>query len=281
MHNHTVEISDGNRFEFGSNWSSFLGKLNEDRILLAEESLKKALNVETLKGLKFLDAGSGSGLFSLAARRMGATVVSFDYDPQSVACTKHLKDTFFNGDESWVISEGSVLDISFLKSLGTFDIIYSWGVLHHTGSMWKAINNCFSLMSDNGKIFIALYNDAGPLSKRWKKIKAIYCKYKALRPVLLTYAFLTMRSGWLVRGILQGDPLKRFREYGLTSRGMSAWHDLVDWVGGYPYEYAKPEEIFNFAHAKKFTLEYLTTKGGALGCNEYVFSAPQRHTENI
>jgi 2-polyprenyl-6-hydroxyphenyl methylase/3-demethylubiquinone-9 3-methyltransferase len=178
-----------------------------------------------------------------------------------------------------VVSEGSVLDTSFLKSLGKFDIIYSWGVLHHTGSMWDAINNTFSLIDDNGKIFIALYNDAGPLSNRWKKIKAIYCKYRVLRPALLMYAFLTMRSGWLIRGLMQGDIFKKFREYGLKSRGMSAWHDLVDWVGGYPYEYAKPEDIFNYAYSKGFTLQFLTTKGGALGCNEYVFSAPKQLNE--
>jgi 2-polyprenyl-3-methyl-5-hydroxy-6-metoxy-1,4-benzoquinol methylase len=275
MQNHTVEIKSGERFEFGSNWASFLDQLNEDRILLAEDSLKNALGLDNLKGLKFLDAGSGSGLFSLAAKRMGATVVSFDYDPQSVGCTKLLKNKFFNNDESWMITEGSVLDIAFLKSLGTFDIIYSWGVLHHTGSMWEAINNCFSLINNDGKIFIAIYNDAGFLSSYWKKIKTIYCKYKILRPVLLAYAFLTMRSGWLIRGLMQGDLFKKFREYRLKSRGMSAWHDLVDWVGGYPYEYSKPEDIFNYAHKKGFILQFLTTKGGTLACNEFVFKAPK------
>lgn len=55
------------------------------------------------------------------------------------------------------------------------------------------------------------------------------------------------------------------------NRGMSVWHDLVDWVGGYPFEVAKPEEIFDFYRTKGFTLVRLKTCGGGLGCNEYVF----------
>ncbi len=51
--------------------------------------------METLAGNSFLDVGSGSGLFSLAAMRLGADRVhSFDYDPQSVGCTKELKRRF-------------------------------------------------------------------------------------------------------------------------------------------------------------------------------------------
>src|SRR5213076_551237 len=129
------------RFAFGRNWARFLRHLNEDRILAAETSLCSMLELKSLEGKAFLDIGSGSGLFSLAARRLGARVHSFDYDSQSVACTSELKRRYFADDADWTIEEGSALDADYLKSLGTFDVVYSWGVLHHTGQMWQALEN--------------------------------------------------------------------------------------------------------------------------------------------
>src|SRR5438128_7073825 len=124
------EIARGERFEFGRNWSRFLATLADTRIADAEDSLRKMLETEDLRGKRFLDIGSGSGLFSLAARRLGARVHSFDYDPRSVACTSELKRRYFNGDDRWKVEEGSALDAVYVKSLGTFDVVYSWGVLH-------------------------------------------------------------------------------------------------------------------------------------------------------
>ncbi|HYY59119.1 MAG TPA: class I SAM-dependent methyltransferase, partial [Pyrinomonadaceae bacterium] len=129
------------RFEFGRNWRRFLSTLDEERILEAERSLRLMLEAETLDGKSFLDIGSGSGLFSLAARRLGARVHSFDYDAESVACAQELKQRFFAGDADWTIERGSVLDSDYVKRLGQFDIVYSWGVLHHTGAMWRALEN--------------------------------------------------------------------------------------------------------------------------------------------
>ncbi len=90
MGEHAQEVAGKQRFEFGANWNRFLAVLNDERIAQAEESLKRMLEVDNLQGKSFLDIGSGSGLFSLAARRLGARVYSFDYDPKSVACTREL-----------------------------------------------------------------------------------------------------------------------------------------------------------------------------------------------
>src|SRR3989442_11992645 len=128
----TQEIDRGKRFEFGKNWSQFLTTIDEERIRVAEQSLKEMLEIDHLQGKSFLDIGSGSGLFSLAARRLGASVHSSDFDPKSVACTRELKRRFFSEDKNWRIEQGSVLDKNYLLSLGTFDVVYSWGVLHHT-----------------------------------------------------------------------------------------------------------------------------------------------------
>ncbi|HEX3100185.1 MAG TPA: class I SAM-dependent methyltransferase, partial [Pyrinomonadaceae bacterium] len=126
---HQLEVASGERFEFGKNWSAFLSVLDDERIATAEASLKEMLECDTLAGKTFLDIGSGSGLFSLAARRLGAKVHSFDFDSNSYACTKELRRRYFANDDDWTVEQGSALDREYVESLGKFDIVYSWGVL--------------------------------------------------------------------------------------------------------------------------------------------------------
>jgi len=275
MSSHAGEVTRGERFEFGKNWSRFLDVLDDERIREAEASLKKMLEVESLAGKSFLDIGSGSGLFSLAARRLGARVHSFDYDPQSVACAAELKRRYFPNDADWTIEEGSALDADYIKSLGAFDVVYSWGVLHHTGQMWKALENARLPVAPGGKLFIAIYNDMGTQSARWKWIKRTYNDLpRALRVPFTVAVSAPGEAKSILRSLLSlkvGDYVRSWTKYGRNNRGMSRWHDIVDWVGGYPYEVAAPEEIFDFYRARGFTLTTLKCGGVGLGCNEYVF----------
>ncbi len=269
MTTHEDEIRAGERFAFGANWARFLGVLNEERIAEAERSLRGMLGVDDLRGKRFLDAGSGSGLFSLAARRLGARVHSFDYDPMSVACTRELKQRYFADDLDWTVEEGSVLDAGYLNRLGSFDIVYSWGVLHHTGAMWQAIENVVRMVAPAGVLFIAIYNDQGGASHRWKLLKRLHNRHRWLRMPLEIYTVVRQWAITVVKDTLGGHPLRSWKGY-KSSRGMSAWHDVVDWIGGYPFEVAKPEQVFDFCKALGFRLERLQTCAGGLGCNQFV-----------
>lgn len=260
---HDLEISSGKRFEFGANWARFLAVLNEDRIRKSEDALKEMLGVDNLQGKTFLDIGSGSGLSSLAARRLGATVRSFDYDPQSVSCTDELRRRYFPDDEDWVVTEGSALDTDFLKSLGKFDIVYSWGVLHHTGAMWQALENAVIPVKDGGQLFVAIYNDQGWVSNYWTSIKRLYNSNTFLRNLIiaihLPYLFFLRLIVRAVTGRLDYE------------RGMSLWYDMIDWLGGLPFEYASPNSIIEFYLGRKFSLNSNKTVGARMGCNEFVF----------
>lgn len=256
------EVESGKRFEFGKNWKFFLRKINKQRIEQAEESLKKMLNVENLDGKKFLDVGSGSGLFSLAAKNLGAKVLSFDFDESSVLCTLELKEKFHKRSDEWNIIQGSILDKKFIASLGEFDYVYSWGVLHHTGNMWNALDNIVGLVKKEGFLFIAIYNKQKFASRYWSFVKKTYNKIPLTRPFwfLIHFLYPTFPSA-----------VMRYLQKRKIPRGMNIYYDLIDWLGGYPFEVSTPAEIFNFYKTKGFILTELKTVGGKLGCNEFVF----------
>ena len=260
------------RFRFGRNWSYFLNHIDEPTIQRAEESLRVALETDDLQGRSFLDLGSGSGLFSLAARRLGAQVRSIDIDSESVQCTRELKRRFATEDSDWQIEHGSALDLDFLKRQAAVDVVYSWGVLHHTGQMWQAVENTIALVKPGGRYYIAIYNDQGGASRRWTRVKYLYNRLPSpLRPIILSFALARIWGPTTLRDTLRLKPFHTWRTYH-SARGMNAWRDFIDWVGGYPFEVAKPEEVLQFCRQRGMELMHLKTCGSGRGCNEFVFA---------
>lgn len=269
---HGEEVARGERFAFGQNWAGFLRVLDDGRIASAQASLAGMLGQDDLTGLRVLDIGSGSGLSSLVARRMGARVTSFDFDPSSVGCTLELRRRYFPDDPEWSVQQGSALDPAFMASLGQFDLVYSWGVLHHTGDMWTALDLAGRAVAERGRLFVAIYNDQGAWSRRWARIKRFYCSGAAGKALVSS----TIIPYWVLRQFVadvvwRRNPLAYYLDY-RKQRGMSVWHDWHDWLGGFPFEVAKPERILDFYRGRGFTLTRLSTCGGSVGCNEFVFA---------
>jgi 2-polyprenyl-6-hydroxyphenyl methylase/3-demethylubiquinone-9 3-methyltransferase len=275
---HRSDVKRGQRFRFGRNWRRFLKHLDDERLAQAEQSLRDFLELDNLTSMTFLDVGSGSGLFSLAARRLGATVHSFDYDTDSVACTVYLKDIFFADDENWTIEQGSALDSDYLASLGQFDVVYAWGVLHHTGDMWRALELVKGPVNPGGRLFISIYNDCDEISLEWLERKKRYCTLPLLaRFPYALWVWTPIEWGYFLHYLRTGKPgmyLDLWRDYKATSRGMSRWYDMIDWLGGFPYEFAKAEDIVQFFEKDGYRLEKLAPNNG-YGCHQLLLTAKQ------
>jgi SAM-dependent methyltransferase len=268
-------------FAFGENWTRFLTSLSDTQIEQATRSVS-ALIGRDLRDKTFLDIGSGSGLSSLAARRLGARVYSFDYDSKSVACTQELRRRFFPGDQAWTVAQGSVLDAPFLAMLGHFDVVYSWGVLHHTGHMWIAIENAARLVRPGGLFVIGIYNFRGGRrgTATWAKLKRWYCKSPRWQQAVWESAYLAWDL--VFTAALGRNPIRKIRQYH-SGRGMSWRHDAIDWLGGYPYEAATPGEILEFVRRK---CDFVLIKQNIdlkLGVSEFVFESalPSTTTRGI
>lgn len=266
-------LDDAARFSFGANWARFLSVLNDDRIAEAVKSLQTMLGVVDLNGKTFLDIGSGSGLFSLAARRLGAKVHSLDYDAQSVACTAELRRRYFLNDADWIVEQGSALDGDYMKQLGQYDIVYSWGVLHHTGAMWLGIEHALQRVAQQGQFFVAIYNDQGVKSHAWWLVKYLYNRLPKPLNTLYAYALGLLGNALnILKYTLKLQPMTAIRpllNY-KARRGMSVMHDLIDWIGGFPFEFASYEVLQGHMYARGF--EFLKGKQAtSLGCHELVF----------
>ncbi|MFF3323426.1 class I SAM-dependent methyltransferase [Streptomyces sp. NPDC002889] len=271
----TSEVEQGKRFAFGRNWQEFSRLVDEDRIAAARESIVTALGTRDLTGRSFLDIGCGSGLFSLAAHQLGAKVHSFDYDSDAVVTTRQLRNRYAP-DSDWRVEHGSVLDPSLISRLGRFDIVYSWGVLHHTGALWEALDNACGLVAPGGLLYVSIYNDQGLRSRAWRQVKRTYnSSGPALRSLLVTGSRMYLHTPGRALALLKQARTGRRPAggKGRRARGMSAQYDLIDWVGGYPFEVAAPEEVFRVGRRHGMELRHLKTCGGGLGCNEYVFAS--------
>lgn len=262
---------DNKHFSFGKNWKDFLDtSFNEERLNIAKESLVTFLGGQNqIEGKTFVDIGCGSGLFSLAAFLLGAKeVVSVDIDDSSIVCVQKLRGKFEN-PVHWKVIQGSALDKDFMQSIGQFDVVYSWGVLHHTGDMYRAFDNVSLLVKKSGLFYLAIYNRSRSMwigtSEFWLKVKKMYNNSGAIGKKLIFGCYVVYF--FLDSLVALKNPFKRIRSF--KRRGMNWHHNVIDWLGGYPYEFAAPDEIVNYLSPKRLYCEKMKNAYG-LACVEYL-----------
>jgi 2-polyprenyl-3-methyl-5-hydroxy-6-metoxy-1,4-benzoquinol methylase len=260
-----------NHYGFGANWKDYLKNLDEAAVKQATVDFSSLVPEQYVQGKDVIDIGSGSGLHSLAAIRLGArSVLALDIDRDSVDATSSTLAAFASGSAYRVI-EKSILDDD-TSILGQFDLVYSWGVLHHTGAMWDAIDAAAKRVKPGGIFALAIYRRT-PLCWMWRIEKRVFTNAgKATRSVIRAIYTRAYKLGLRVTG---RDPKRYIEEYN-NVRGMNFYNDIDDWLGGYPYESATEAEIEKFLGARGFTARYIKPLRPRLGlfgtgCAEFRF----------
>jgi 2-polyprenyl-6-hydroxyphenyl methylase/3-demethylubiquinone-9 3-methyltransferase len=254
-------------FEFGRNWSDFSKLIDESAIREAERGILALVPRQEIEGASWLDIGSGSGIHSLAAHRLGAgDITALDIDADSVETTRRVLAA--NG----VAARTERMSVFELDALGQFDVVYSWGVLHHTGDMWRAVRCAAEKVKPGGIFAIALYQRT-PLCGAWTREKEFYTAAPEWVRKIIRGAYI---GAFFLNSLARGqNPWRIVRNY-KSARGMSFHHDVHDWLGGFPYESSTPEETRAFVSDLGFeplaTREVVPGRGVfGTGCAEYVF----------
>jgi 2-polyprenyl-3-methyl-5-hydroxy-6-metoxy-1,4-benzoquinol methylase len=264
-------------FAFGHNWSDYADKIGEEQIIEARNALQRLLGNEVLAGKRFLDIGCGSGLHSLAALQLGAAeVVATDIDPESVNTTERVLRRFAPAGASYRVIQRSVFDLN-IADLGSFDVTYSWGVLHHTGNMYEALARAGAMTAPSGLFVFALYAKTW-LCRFWTIEKRWYAAASAKRQECAQRNYIRL---FRIRLLISGHRFAAYKEK-YRSRGMDFYHDVHDWMGGYPYESISNREVDDLMTSTGFQAQrlFLSSKGKILGrnvgffgsgCDEYVY----------
>ncbi len=248
------------RFGFGKNWSDFVDqKFSPQRVETARQHILNFIGRADLNGIDFLDIGCGSGLHSFAAFKSGArTIRGFDFDADSVAATRRLQ-AIAGSPDNWTVGQGDILDDEFVKSLGTANLVYSWGVLHHTGNVWKAVDNAKRTVEPGGLFYIALYSaDVQPQRDYWLRIKQEYNAADEAKKGRMVWQYIWEHA--MGRNPLRGlAVLYRIATYRLN-RGMDYFADIRDWLGGWPMEFVFDKDVIERVEGKsEFKLVNIAT----------------------
>ena len=256
-------------FDFGQNWKEFSEHaLTPERFQQARIHFGELMHGIAIDGKTFIDIGFGQGLTLLCSLLSGARAFGLDINPKCRAVFAFNRERMLhNSNLDALVAVGSILDGKALDQVhewapNGFDIVHSWGVLHHTGAMWTAIENAISFVAPGGHLVLAIYNRHWS-SRAWTMIKKLYVRSPAWAQATLNWLFVPVI--YLAKLVAtRRNPLRK-------ERGMDFYYDVVDWIGGYPYEYASRAEIEQFVIARGFTLERFVPCNVPIGCNEFVF----------
>jgi 2-polyprenyl-3-methyl-5-hydroxy-6-metoxy-1,4-benzoquinol methylase len=260
------------QFDFGQNWSEFSDNAaTQERVAQARAQFASLMGDIELNGRSFLDIGFGQGFSLLSALALGARVAGCDINPKCHEVIDRNRALFPEvGTGTILLHVGSILDAAAVAALrgmpGSegrgFDVVHSWGVLHHTGDLRRALTNAGSLVRPGGHFVVAIYNRHWS-SRPWHTVKVLYVRSPGwLQRTLVALLYPVI---WLAKlAVTRRNPAS-------MDRGMDFYYNVVDWVGGYPYEYASITEMEEICRPMGFSLVRSIAANVPTGCNELIF----------
>jgi 2-polyprenyl-6-hydroxyphenyl methylase/3-demethylubiquinone-9 3-methyltransferase len=258
------------RYEFGQNWQHFAEGLSSAAIDQAVLGMRRLIPVDEISGRDVLDIGCGSGLHALAALRLGASsVTAIDIDEDSVSTTRQLLSLHAPPGAIWSATVKSVFE---LETMPQYPVVYSWGVLHHTGDMYAAIRCAADRVAPDGGLYLALYRKT-PLCCAWRVEKWLYTNSPRRGRHALEATYV---AAFRLAMTIQGRNFQQYVTSYLRNRGMNWMTDVRDWLGGYPYQSISEKEMLSCAHKLGFSpIRVFCRKPGiglfGTGCDEYAF----------
>ena len=263
---------DTRQFDFGRNWKEFSGRaLTPERVEQAHEDFQRLTGGLPISGQTFLDIGFGQGLSLMIAAASGARAVGLDINPLCAEVLDSNRRYFPELKDTPIPAHvGSILDPAVVEKIRHaapdghpgYDVVHSWGVLHHTGDMWQALDRAASLVRPGGILIVALYNKHFT-SPAWKLVKRAYMAAPPLGQALLNRLFYPII--WLAKLAVTGKNPARM------TRGMDFYYNVIDWVGGWPYEYASVDQVSGYFAELGLISQRVIPAQVPTGCNEFIF----------
>ena len=226
----------------------------------SEEHWQLFYSPEEIKGKRVLDAGCGTGIFSIIFARNGAAeVIGLDISPGSLTTARHLKDNFKLDNVHF--QQADMLQLPFPNQ--SFDIVWAWGTVHHTLNPWQAMEELLRVLKPGGSILLAIYT----------KTKITFL-HEIIRKTLIKTSRKTWQPLAKIMAFFRGPVVAIFKKREKSRQGEKLEELIFDWYFVPIRHHYYPREIKDFLEQKGLTIEkFLPASGRFDSTSNFIYKA--------
>ena len=236
-------------------WTEYLPEYNA-----SETHWKIFYSPQDIEGKSVLDAGCGTGIFSIIFARNGAaSVLGIDISEGSLETAKALKTKFDLENASF--QKQDMLDLPFADE--SFDIVWAWGTVHHTTDPFKAMSELIRVLRAEGSILLAVYTRT-----------RVTFLHEIIRKALVRTPRKTWKALSKILALVLSPVVYFFKKREKSRKGEKLEELIMDWYFVPIRHYYYPEEIKVFLEEQGFTIEkYLPASGRFNSTSNFIYKA--------
>lgn len=179
--------------------------------------IKQTIGFDSYPGKRLLEVGFGTGTDLLQFARGGAIVTGLDLTPRSIEIARRRFEVHgLNGE----FTIGDAENLSFPDA--SFDVVYSFGVLHHTPDTHRAIRELYRVLKPGGVAIVMLYHRASLYY-----FGSIVFKHGLLRGELFKHSPADIMSRHVEYSETEGRPLVKAYTRGEARKLFSDFHEVA------------------------------------------------------